>query len=120
MAALSRNSFQVVDSFHPSAQAPVVRPQRRLAGAAAPRLATSRPAWRGWPPAASCHSHLAPVIFVFGHRPSHEAKCLSLANLLMSVPTSLAITSAVVTSMPSMRVRCTPHSSMAIRAAITI
>lgn len=56
-------------------------------------------------------STLPPVIMVPGHKPSLEAKCLSLANLLMSVPISDSTTSAVVTSMPSMRVRSTPHYS---------
>ncbi|MCY1370248.1 hypothetical protein D9M69_573330 [compost metagenome] len=52
---------------------------------------------------------LPPVILVPGHKPSQEAKCLSLGNLPMSAPTSETTTSAVVTSMPSMRVRSTPH-----------
>jgi hypothetical protein len=52
---------------------------------------------------------LPPVILLPGHRPSQEAKCLSLAKRLMSVPVSLTTARAVVTSMPSMRVRSTPH-----------
>jgi len=52
---------------------------------------------------------LPPVILVPGQSPSQEAKCLSLGNLAMSAPTLLTTTSAVVASMPSMRVRSTPH-----------
>jgi hypothetical protein len=52
---------------------------------------------------------LPPVILVPGHKPSQEVKCLSVGKRDMSVPTSETTTSAVVTSMPSMRVRSTPH-----------
>ena len=52
---------------------------------------------------------LPPVILVPGHKPIHDAKCLSLGKRDMSAPVSLMTASAVVTSMPSMRVRSTPH-----------
>jgi hypothetical protein len=42
-----------------------------------------------------------------GHKPSHEAKRLSLWKRDMSVPSSETTTSAVVTSMASMRERST-------------
>ena len=50
-----------------------------------------------------------PVILVPGHKPIHDAKCLSLAKRDMSVPVSLMTASAVLTPRPSMRVRSTPH-----------
>src|SRR4051794_17165101 len=52
---------------------------------------------------------LPPVILVPGHKPSHDVKCLTVGNLDISCPISESTTSAVVTSMPSMRVRSTPH-----------
>jgi hypothetical protein len=42
-------------------------------------------------------------MFVPGHSPSQDAKCLSLGKRLMSVPISLTIVIAVLTSMPLMR-----------------
>jgi len=52
---------------------------------------------------------LPPVILVPGHSPNHEAKCLSDGKRDISAPTSETTAKAVVTLMPSMRVRSTPH-----------
>lgn len=54
-------------------------------------------------------STLPPLIFVPGEGPGQEVKCLTVAKRLMSHPTSLMTVIAVVTSMPSMRVRSTPQ-----------
>jgi len=42
-------------------------------------------------------------------QPNHEAKCLSDGKRDISAPTSETTAKAVVTLMPSMRVRSTPH-----------
>jgi hypothetical protein len=52
---------------------------------------------------------LPPVILVPGHSPNQLAKCPALGKRDMSDPVSLTTASAVLTSMPSMRVRSTPH-----------
>jgi len=52
---------------------------------------------------------LPPVILVPGHRPSQLAKCPTVGQRDMSDPVSEITASAVVTSMPSIRVRSTPH-----------
>src|ERR1700687_5684700 len=51
---------------------------------------------------------LPPLIFVPGHSPSHEQKCLTLAKRLRSGPISERIVITVVTDRPLMRVRSTP------------
>src|SRR2546423_9594429 len=43
-----------------------------------------------------------------GHSPSHDAKCASVFQRVMSTPTSLMTVWATPTSMPSIRVRSTP------------
>src|ERR1039457_2488492 len=55
-------------------------------------------------------STLPPEIFVPGHRPSQEAKCLTVLKRDRSGPTSAIIFNAVPTSMPSIRVRSTPQA----------
>src|SRR5437899_5664800 len=52
---------------------------------------------------------LPPVILVPGHKPIQLAKWATVGKRDMSAPVSLMTASAVVTSMPSMRVRSTPH-----------
>src|SRR5664279_1801696 len=52
---------------------------------------------------------LPPVIFVPGHKPSQLAKCPHEGKRDMSAPISEITARAVVTLMPSMRVRSTPH-----------
>ena len=49
-----------------------------------------------------------PVTRLLGLSPSQDAKCLALAHLVMSVPTSLITFNAVKPSTPSIRVRSTP------------
>ena len=51
---------------------------------------------------------LPPVIRLSGLSPSHDAKCLVLGHLVMSVPISLITFRAVYASTPSIRVRSTP------------
>lgn len=51
---------------------------------------------------------LPPVILTPGHKPIHDAKCLSLGKRDMSALVWLMTASAVVTPMPSMLVRSMP------------
>src|ERR1019366_3242545 len=51
---------------------------------------------------------LPPVILLFGHSPSQEAKCASVGHLLISRPTSATMVCAIITWIPSMRVRSVP------------
>ena len=53
-------------------------------------------------------STLPPLIFVPGHNPSHEQKCLTLAKRLMSGPISERIFITAARPSPLMRVRSTP------------
>ena len=57
---------------------------------------------------------LPPDIFVPGHKPIHEVKCLTVGKRFMSTPISLMTFSAVLVSMPGMRVRSTPLASQAL------
>src|SRR5439155_10045393 len=61
------------------------------------------------------------VILVPGHRQSQEVKCLTVGNLDISAPTSAMTVSALVTLMPSMRLRSTPHmAGFAAEAVIAL
>ena len=51
---------------------------------------------------------LAPVTRLLGLNPSHQAKCLAVGHLVISVPTSPITFSAVWVSTPLIRVRSTP------------
>src|ERR1700730_13864506 len=51
---------------------------------------------------------LPPVILLFGDSPSQEAKFPSLGHLLMSRPTSAMMVCAIITLIPSIRVRSIP------------
>ncbi len=55
-------------------------------------------------------STLPPLILMPGRRPSQAVNCLTVLKRDMSVPISLRIGIAVVTSVPSMRVKSTPLS----------
>src|SRR5882762_10432412 len=48
---------------------------------------------------------LPPVILLFGHSPSQEAKCAFVGHLLLSRPTSARTLCAIITLRPLMRVR---------------
>src|SRR6516164_503305 len=50
----------------------------------------------------------SPLTLLSGHRRSQETKWSSVRHLLMSQPASLITVDAVITSMPSIRVRSTP------------
>lgn len=52
---------------------------------------------------------LPPVILVPGHKPNQLVKCPTVAKRDISAPVSQITASAVLTSMPSMRVKSTPH-----------
>jgi len=51
---------------------------------------------------------LPPVMVLWGHKPSQEAKFFSVFQRVMSRPTSEMIVCEVTTSMPSMLVRSAP------------
>src|SRR3972149_3524696 len=53
-------------------------------------------------------SRLPPEILLPGHSPSQDAKCFSDGQRVMSRPISPRIVRAVVSAIPSMRVRSTP------------
>ncbi len=69
---------------------------------------------KAWPALASFvfnvlfFSTFPPEISCFGASPSHEQKCFSLGNLLISVPTSMITVCASETPNPSTTLRSTP------------
>ena len=60
----------------------------------------ARPA--GWEPRRKRRLLIFPAeLWCCGHRPNHEVNCFTVANRLTSAPTSLRITNAVLSSIPS-------------------
>src|SRR5262249_46773049 len=86
-------------------------PPSPLWGGGTPPPPRGTPVWARLEPRRTRRLRIRPPeILCCGHKPNQLQKCFSDGQRLMSVPISLKSTNAVVSSIPSIAVKSTPHT----------